>query len=108
MSLPRQRLPDRRQGELTDFTFRGVRHTATIGRGGDGRIAELFIDCARLSSAMADDAHDGAVVVSIALQYGAPLATIAAALARNDDGSAAGVVAAALDAVLAHESGGAR
>jgi hypothetical protein len=46
-------------------------------------------------------ARDGAVVASIALQYGVPLEVIRHALMRNRDGSACGPLGAALD--LLHE-----
>jgi hypothetical protein len=44
-------------------------------------------------------ARDAAVTVSIALQFGAPLATIRAALTKDHDGSPATLLGKALDEV---------
>jgi hypothetical protein len=44
-------------------------------------------------------AHDAAIVVSIALQYGAPLAEIRHALKRDIRGEAASPIGAALDKI---------
>jgi hypothetical protein len=45
-------------------------------------------------------ARDAAVTVSIALQFGADLETISAALTRDHDGGPATLLGAALDALL--------
>ena len=48
-------------------------------------------------------ARDGAVVASIALQYGVPLEVIRHAVMRNRDGSACGPLGAALDRIAAED-----
>ena len=99
--MNRRRLPNRRAGETIGFEFRGAAYTATFSRFPDGRLAELFIDAAKPSNDAADDARDAAVAMSIALQHGTPLEAIRAALTRDGAGRPAGVLGAALDAIVA-------
>lgn len=96
--MNRERLPDRRGHEVFDFVFSrglhdpvGTRYTAGLGRGPDGRVSEIFLDCHKLASAMADDARDIAVILSIALQHGVPLAPIRDALSQLESGQPAGL-----------------
>lgn len=102
-------LPPRRPHVAFDFVFsRGphdpVGHTYTAGVGYDpeGRVAEVFLDCHKLASAMTDDARDAAVLLSIALQHGVPLATIEGAVTRQVDGRPAGLIGAFIEA-LGHQ-----
>jgi hypothetical protein len=81
----RARLPNRRPAELFDFEHNGRRWTLTIGRFSDGRLAELFIDAAK-TSALSEIAADAAIIASLALQSGCPLATLRHALADRRSG----------------------
>ena len=99
--MTRHRLPNRRAGETIGFEFRGAAYSATFSRFPDGRLAELFIDAAKPSNDAADDARDAAVCLSLALQFGTPEAAIRAALTRDGAGRPAGVLGAALDAIVA-------
>jgi hypothetical protein len=99
--MTRCRLPNRRTGETIAFQFRGAAYTATFSSFPDGRLAELFIDAAKPSNDAADDARDAAVAMSIALQHGTPLEAIRAALTRDGAGRPAGILGAALDAIVA-------
>jgi hypothetical protein len=99
--MTRVRLPNRRPGETIGFEFRGAAYSATFSCFSDGRLAELFIDAAKPSNDAADDARDAAVAMSIALQHGTPLEAIRAALTRDGAGRPAGVLGAALDAIVA-------
>jgi hypothetical protein len=102
-ALTRRRLPNRRAHEVFAFSFRGLSYTAGVGRFGDGALAEIFIDCAKGSTPVAADARDAAVTLSIALQHGVPPEDIGAAVTREADGSASGIVGAVLD-LLAENS----
>jgi hypothetical protein len=93
----RQRLANRRPHWLFRFESGGQTYTGGIGRFDDGRIAEIFINGAKVGSAAEANAQDAAIVASIALQYGCPLETIRHALARP--GGAAGPLATLLDEV---------
>jgi ribonucleoside-diphosphate reductase alpha chain len=83
--MPRERLPDRRGAEVVDFIHRNRRWTATIGRFPDGRVAELFLDAARIDP-LSELAQDIAIVASLALQSGCPLETLRHALAGRGEG----------------------
>ena len=93
----RERLPNRRGHELVDFEHCGIRYTAGIGRFGDGRLAEIFLNTAKHGTAVDTNARDAAVAASLLLQHGCPIETLRRALTRNADGSASGPLARVLD-----------
>jgi hypothetical protein len=97
VSIKRERLPDRRQSETFDFECGGLRYTCSFGRFRDGRIAEIFLSNHKSNSAADTAARDAAIVVSIALQFGANVETIRRALCRDSRGHASGPLGAALD-----------
>jgi hypothetical protein len=84
VSAPRQRLPNRRSHWLYRFESGGQFYTGGIGRFDDGRIAEIFINGAKVGSAAETNAQDAAIVASLALQHGCPLETIRHALVRTN------------------------
>jgi hypothetical protein len=96
-SAPRQRLPNRRSHWLYRFESGGQVYTGGIGRFDDGRIAEIFINGAKVGSTAEANAQDAAIVASLALQHGCPLETIHHALVRS--GGSGGPLAALLDEV---------
>jgi hypothetical protein len=96
-SAPRQRLPNRRSHWLYRFESGGQMYTGGIGRFDDGRIAEIFINGAKVGSTAEANAQDAAIVASLALQHGCPLETIHHALVRG--GGSGGPLAALLDEV---------
>jgi hypothetical protein len=93
----RQRLPDRRFCESFEFRHAGHSFTLCAGFYADGRIAEIFLSSHKPGSPIEAIARDAAIVVSIALQFGADLETIRSALTKDHDGGPATVLAAALD-----------
>ncbi|KPL55559.1 hypothetical protein ABB55_27740 [Prosthecomicrobium hirschii] len=95
--MSRERLPNCRPCETIDVVHGGIVYTAGIGRYDDGRIAEVFLNAAKSGTAVQAIAHDSAVLISFALQYGAPVEAMRAALARDADGAATGPVGALLD-----------
>jgi hypothetical protein len=96
-SVPRQRLPNRRSHWLYRFESGGQVYTGGIGRFDDGRIAEIFINGAKVGSTAEANAQDAAIVASLALQHGCPLETIHHALVWG--GGSGGPLAALLDEV---------
>jgi len=96
--MSRERLPDRRAAEAIEIehVWRGphgdVEETMliTVGRYDDGRVAEVFIDYPpregerKKSDRTRDLGHDIAVLISIALQHGAPLDVLRDAVGRSD------------------------
>jgi len=95
----RERLPDRRRCETLDFEHGGHRFSLTFSRYNDGRPAEIFLSSRHVGSPLEAIARDAAVTVSIALQHGAHLSTIYAALTKDHDGGPATLLGAALDAL---------
>src|SRR5260370_6743889 len=93
-------LANRRLAETFDLTSGGLAYTASIGRFGDGRIAENH----KAGSAADTNAKDAAVVCSIALQFGVPVDVIRKALMRDSRGVPSGPLGVALDMVAEMES----
>jgi hypothetical protein len=81
----REPLPIRRGAELIDFEHNGRPWTLTVGRFGDGRISEVFLDTPK-ASAIGELAADAAIVASLALQSGCPFQTLRHALAERRSG----------------------
>lgn len=92
----RNSLPGRRAHELVNFEHEGQRFVGGVGRFPDGRIAELFINGSKFGSAAEASAQEAALVASLALQFGCPLATIRHALTRDGVGVAGGPLGALL------------
>src|ERR1700736_5429277 len=96
----RGRLPNRRQCESLEVSPGGHIFTLCAGPYPDGRIAEIFLSSQKPGSPIEAIARDAAVTVSIALQFGAELETIRAALTRAHDGGPATLLGAALDKLV--------
>lgn len=82
-AMIRHRLPTRRGAETCDFEHAGHRFAMTVGYFRDGRPAEIFLSSRHVGSPLEAIARDAAVVTSIALQHGADLDTIRAALTKD-------------------------
>jgi ribonucleoside-diphosphate reductase alpha chain len=95
----RQPLPQRRASEMFELCHGGKRATfhVTLGRYPDGRVGEVFITGSKSGSDLEANVRDTAILVSLALQHGVPLATMAAAITREGDGSASTVIGVVLD-----------
>jgi hypothetical protein len=100
----RMRLPHRRFSETFDLEVGGLHYTATVARFDDGRIGELFLSSHKNNSQADTAARDAAIAFSFAVQHGADPEVIRSALCRNVDGSASGVLGAALD-IIVEETG---
>ena len=99
----RQRLPYRRANQSFSFELNGLRFTATVSRFPDGRIGELFVNNHKAGNQVDTNAHDAAILLSLALQHGADVAAVRRALCRDSAGHALGPIAAALDLLAAEE-----
>lgn len=99
----RAALPNRRYSETFSFkhsTGGGSTqpYVATVSFFADGTVAELFVNTSGKAGTEADfNCQDGAVAISLALQYGCPLDVIRTALKRRSDGEPHGPIARALD-----------
>jgi ribonucleoside-diphosphate reductase alpha chain len=101
----RRILPQRRRCET--FTMRhgaqNALYAITVGYYWDDRVGEVFISGAKSGSDMESVTHDGAILLSLALQYGVTLDTIQHAISRNSDGSAATIIGAVVDRIVKGE-----
>jgi hypothetical protein len=96
---PRRRLPNRREAQTIGFEHAGARYQFTAGFYPDGSLGEVFLNHARSDSLLDALAHDAAIVVSLALQFGCPLETILHAIKRNSSGAASSPIGSALDRI---------
>jgi hypothetical protein len=100
----RARLPNRRASISFNFEHRGLGFTCTYSRFADGNVGEVFITNHKVNSAVDVDARDAAIILSFALQHGADISAIGKALCRDPRGNPSGVMAAALDVIIAGEA----
>src|ERR1700731_2067036 len=84
----RNRLPDRRSAVTTTFHRDGACFEMTIGYYPDGKVGEVFLNADRANSLLDFLMSDAAILASLALQYGAPLDEIRAAMKRDAAGKA--------------------
>ena len=97
----RRSIRNRRLAETFDIEVAGLRYKATIGRFLDGSLSEVFVSNHKAGNASDVAARDAGILVSLCLQHGCDVETIARALSRNSDGSASGVIGAVLDKITA-------
>jgi ribonucleoside-diphosphate reductase alpha chain len=76
----REHLPDRRRNITRKAKVAGFTLHYTVGFYPDGRIGELFVDVAKQGTAIRNWASATAMLVSLLLQYGAPLSEVISAL----------------------------
>jgi hypothetical protein len=95
----RRVLPQRRLAETFEIAFGGLdrAHTVTVGYYDDHSIGEVFINGGKSGEMVESIARDGAVLLSLALQYGADLANIKSAITRDGQGSPASIIGAVVD-----------
>jgi hypothetical protein len=97
----RRRLANRRPSESFELEHSGLRYTVSFSRFDDGSLGEVFISNHKRANSIDVAVRDAGILLSVALQFGAPADVIARALSRNSDGSASGLVAAVLDKIAA-------
>lgn len=91
-------LPNRRPHERLEFEHWGQCYVVGLGRADvQAPISEVFLNCAKSGTQSETLARDSAVLLSLALQHGTPLSTIAHALTRNADGTPSGPIGALVD-----------
>lgn len=102
--MTRARLPLRRPALVITVPHpvpgSAVHYDVTVGFD-EGQPREIFIGCNKLTTAMHTAGLEIATLVSIALQHGASLAELAAAMPRDDRNQPQGAAGAVLDAVIA-------
>jgi hypothetical protein len=104
--MTRKRLPNRRAALTIEFehVYPGSEprtFSATIGFYSGGKPAEVFLNSVDgTDKQVTVDAHDAAVLVSFALQYGADLRKMGQAMLRDENGRAHGCMGAFCDAAI--------
>jgi hypothetical protein len=99
----RRLLPNRRQHETFGFEHDGLCYRVGIGRFPDGQIGEVFLDAGKAGAAIQTYARDGAIALSLLLQYGCPIDLVRHAMTRNANNSAGGPLGSLLDHLAAQE-----
>lgn len=84
--MTRRMLPARRPSETVKFRLDGRSFIATVGYFPDGKIGELFLVAGKAGSDADIAARDLGLAVSLALQFGCPIATLRAACAKRGAG----------------------
>jgi len=92
----RHRVANRRAHETIAIEHEGQRYKVGLGRevaciehGILGSVVEVFLNAQKVNSPLDVLASDGAILISMLLQYGCPPADIARSMKRNLDGSPA-------------------
>ncbi len=93
----RSALPNRRLCETFSFKVNGARYHGSVGYYDDGRIGEVFLNCAKPGTDVQVAMRDSAIALSMALQYGTPIETFKKALCRLDDRAPEGPLGRFLD-----------
>lgn len=97
--MTRNALPQRRRAETFEVAFGGLTrsHTVTVGYYDDGAIGEVFINGGKSGELVEAIARDGAVMLSMALQYGVPIETIRHSITRDAQGEPSSIIGAVVD-----------
>lgn len=95
----RRVLRQRRACETFEIAFGGLAkgHTITLGFYEDGTLGEVFINGGKTGEQVEAIARDGAVLLSLALQYGAELDNIRSAITRDEQGAPSSIIGAVID-----------
>jgi len=95
----RRTLPQRRVAKTFDLDFGGLKraHTVTVGFYDDGSVGEVFINGGKSGEHVEAMARDTAVILSLALQYGADLENIQSAITRDAQGHAQSIIGVVVD-----------
>jgi hypothetical protein len=75
-AVRRKRLPNRRGSTIVTFEYEGRRYRASGSRCADGCLAEIFLDVGKAGSAVQAHADNEAILASLLLQHGVPIAVI--------------------------------
>lgn len=103
----RELLPARRRSETFELKHGGKNtvFAVTIGFYDDHKPGEVFISGAKAGSELDAVARDGAVLISLGLQYGIPLESMQKTITRNEDGTPSTIVGAVIDIMVEKQNG---
>lgn len=100
-AVMRERLSNRRGCHTFQVRFGNQDFVIGVGAFGDGRPAEAFVTGPKAGTDVQSLSRDGAILLSIALQYGAPLDDIRHAMSRDERENPTSFLGALVDAVAA-------
>ena len=83
-----------------EFGGQNLTFSITVGFYDNGHIGEVFIDGAKAGSEMAGIARDGAILLSMVLQHGVPMATVQRAISRSFNDAPLTIVGAVVDRIM--------
>lgn len=98
--MTREVLPNRREIETFKFFHENIRYHCSFSRYSDGRIAEIFVDAGKVNAGVQTLMRDGAIIISLALQHGASLATIKHAMTMGENDLPASPLGKLLEVVM--------
>lgn len=98
--MTREPLPLRRHSENFDINCGGSHYSVQVGFYNDGRIGEVFVHSQKVGSQADINARDAAILLSLALQYGAVPERIVSSLTHDTNGRPEGVIGQVLECVL--------
>lgn len=98
----RRTLPQRRYSETFDLTHGDQRNTfqVTLGYFSADEPGEVFITGAKSGSDVDATTRDCAILLSLCLQHGVPLATMRHAITREQDGSASTIIGKVIERLM--------
>ncbi len=88
----RERLPNRRHSENSQFIYQGVQVDLQCGYYTDGRLGEVFMSTRRLGTVIDTLCVDTAVLISVALQHGATVEDLQKSAVAGSPSQAEGIV----------------
>lgn len=102
--MVRTSLPNRRPHEAFHFYHWGQKFIAGLGRmASHAPVSEVWINTGKTGTQAETLARDSAVLLSLALQHGTPIATMQKAITRNADGTPSGPIGQLLDIIARAE-----
>ena len=103
--MARQKLPNRRMNKTAELIYDGAPYAVTIGfHPTTGKAREIFCHGAKVGSSMDGILDDACIALSLLLQHGVGLASLAATMGRLGEGQQRASVIGALVDVLAREA----
>lgn len=97
--MAREKLAGRRYSDNFSLWLDGREHQILLGFYPDGRLAEVFIESARVGTPYNLLMKETAIALSFALQHGCTVETMRSAMPRPSDGAPEGPLGVLLDRV---------
>ena len=97
----RKRLDNRRRSETFVLRFWNDKFHVTVGYYGGNDPGEVFVAGSKSGAQLDSVCRDGAVMLSLAMQYGIPLEVIRDALTRESNGEPSTIIGAIVDKLCA-------